>query len=288
MNKIPIPTYDDAGAFSALAANHRVASHPRLQPLVATVQASYLQYAAVRGNPAYVLNPSIHVDLGNFLKGHYASPPGNLSHITELRASTEHLICPMCGSMHRGTLDHYLPKNSYSIFSVFSLNLVPACKCNSKRKETLAGPNPDERVLHPYFDDCLGERLIKAKFDDLGMVPQVTVVLTVPSTHPNYAAIDFHFREIVQKTAIRKYLADQWSNLCRKPSLAVRALERNINDPVELQHKLEEELGWLDEQYRGKNNWNSVFVSGLLDAPVMDWLLQRLSSPHRQPNAALV
>jgi hypothetical protein len=190
--------------------------------------------------------------------------------------------------MHRGTLDHYLPKNGYPIFSVFSLNLVPACKCNSKRKETLTGPNPNERLLHPYFDDCLGQRLIKAKFEDLGKVPRVTIVLTVPPTHPDYPAIAFHFREIVQKTALRGYVADRWSNLCRKPSLAVRALERNIGDSAELQRELQKELNLLDDQYRGKNNWNSVFVSGLLDPTVMEWLLQRLSSAGRQPNAPLI
>lgn len=288
MNRIPKPMYDDAGAFQALASNHRLESHPRLQPIVATILASYSQYAAVSGNPAHVQNQAIHAELGKFLKGHYASPPKDLLHITTLRESSEHRVCPMCGSMHGGTLDHYLPKNAYPIFSVFSLNLVPACKCNSKRKETLTGPNHNERVLHPYFDDCLGQRLIKAKFEDLGKVPRVTVVLAVPATHPDYAAIAFHFRKIVQKTAIQRYVADRWSNLCRKPSLAVRALERNIDDPAELQRELQKELNLLDDQFGGKNNWNSVFVSGLLEPPVMEWLRQRLSSAGRQPDAPLI
>ena len=154
---------------------------------------------------------------------------------------------------------------------------MPACKCNSKRKETLTGPNPNERLLHPYFDDCLGQRLIKAKFEDLGQVPQVTVTLAVPATHPDYAAVAFHFQEIVQKSAIQRFLADQWSTLCRKPSLAVRALKRNIDDPAELQHELKNELNLLDDQFRGKNNWYSAFVAGLLDPTVMEWVRQRLS-----------
>ena len=115
-----MPTHDDARAFQALASNEHLKSHPRLQSIVATVLASYSQYAAVRGIPTHVQNHAIHADLGKFLKGHYASPPKDLLHITNLRESTEHLVCPMCGSLHRGTLDHYLPKNIYPIFSVFS------------------------------------------------------------------------------------------------------------------------------------------------------------------------
>jgi len=288
MNKIPMPVHDDAGKFNALADNRRVGSYPKLQRFVAIVKASYLQYAAVKGNPVYVYNPAIRPVLGKLLKGHYASPPADLSYITDQRESTEHLVCPMCGSMHRGTLDHYLPKNTYPIFSVFSLNLVPACKCNSKRQETLTGPSLGERVLHPYFDNCLGDRLISAKFEALGKVPRVTVILTVSVAHPDYAAIMFHVRSIVQKTAIRKYLAGRWSALCRKPSLVVRALERNIQDPVELLQVLEKERAALDDLHEGKNNWNSVFLSGLMDPPVIAWLSQRLSIPGRQPDSALV
>jgi len=39
---------------------------------------------------------------------------------------------------------------------------VPACKCNSKRSTLLIGPNPGERILHPYYDDVLGERLFRS------------------------------------------------------------------------------------------------------------------------------
>ena len=180
MNKVQLPAYDDSAAFDNLSNNKGLGSYPQLQPLVATVQAGYAQYVAVNGSPTLVQNQAISAAAAALLKGHYASPPADLAHITKMRESTEHLVCPMCGSMHSGTLDHYLPKNGYPIFSVFSKNLVPACKCNSKRSETLLGANPGERVLHPYFDDCLGERLVRARFEDLGEVPRVSVVLMIP------------------------------------------------------------------------------------------------------------
>ncbi len=287
MNKVPLPQYDDSTAFDNLSNNKRLGSYPQLQPLVGTVKASYAQYLAVNGEPTLVHNPQIGVAEAKFLRGHYSSPPADLGHITKMRESTEHLVCPMCGSMHSGTLDHYLPKNGYPIFSVLSKNLVPACKCNSKRSETLLGTNPGERILHPYFDNCLAERLIRANFEDLGEVPRVSLALMIPNSHPDYMAISFHVREIVEKSAIRKYLADKWSLLFIKPSLVVRAFAENFATLNQVQSILEKERDALDATHYGKNNWNSIFVSGLLDAPVLTWLTQILSAPGRVPDSSL-
>lgn len=287
MNKIPLPAYDDAAAFENLSNNQLLGSYPKLKPMVKVVHASYAQYVAVGGGPALVANQPVSAEVAKFLKGHYASPRGDLAHITKMRASTEHLVCPMCGSMHSGTLDHYLPKNGFPIFAVFSSNLVPACKCNSKRKETLTGANPNERVLHPYFDACLGERLVRAQFDDLGDVPRVSIALMVATTHPDHAAISFHIQSIVQRSAIGKYLADRWSSLFRKPSLVVRAFEKNVATRAEVRDILLKERDALDDLHRGKNNWNSVFVSGLLQPTVVSWLADRLSEAGRAPDTPL-
>lgn len=287
MNRLPSPVHDDGLALESLANNPRVKSYPRLLPVVATVQAGYTQYVNVAGNPNQVLNPAIDDERSELLKKHYASPPTDIAYIREMRDATAHQVCPMCGSFHSGTLDHYLPKHDFPAFSVFSLNLVPACLCNSKRRNLLTGENPDERILHPYYDDCLADRLIGARFEDPGEVPRVSVVLVVPDTHVDYAAIAFHFREIVQRTGLRRYLADRWSDLLRRPSLVVRALEGNFDSRTDLQHALEDELEKLDDLHRGKNNWMSVFLTGLLDPPTLDWLFERMSSPGRRSGAPL-
>jgi len=288
VNKLQWPTYDDSAAFNNLSNNKRLGSYPELQPLVGLVQADYAQYEAVKGVPSLVHKRTISADAAAFIRGHYKSPPADLSHISEMRESTEHLICPMCGSMHSGTLDHYLPKNGFPIFSVFSKNLVPACKCNSKRNETLVGDNPGERVLHPYFDDCLGERLLSARFEDLGEIPRVSLVLLISDTHPLHSAIAFHVRSIIQRSAIVKYLADRWSSLYRKPSLVVRAFANNISTESEVRALLEEERDTLDELHKGKNNWNSIFISGLLEPPVTTWIAAKLDRAGRVPDSGLV
>ena len=62
--------------------------------------------------------------------------------------------CPFCGGIgHVRTLDHFLPKANFPLFSVLPGNLVPCCRdCNSEKLNafsTTRGGQP----LHPYFDD---------------------------------------------------------------------------------------------------------------------------------------
>jgi len=287
VNKAPLPIYDDSDAFYLLSKNKLLKSYPKLQPLVSIIQASYAQYLAVSGEPTLVINEPIGFAEAEFLKGHYASPPAVLAHITKMRHLRRQFTCPMCGSFHISELDHYLPKNGYPIFAIFSKNLVPACSCNNKRQQTLIGANPKERVLHPYFDECLSERLIKACFEDLGPVPRVSIALNVPATHPQYAAIDFHMRSIVARSDIVQHLAKRWSSLIRKPSLVVRAFEKNISTVVEVESILQKELSELDDLYEGKNNWDSVFAAGLTEPPVAAWIAAQLAVPGRIPNSAL-
>ncbi len=288
MNKIPRPTYDDHAALQNLANNPRAGSYPVLQSAVAAILQGYTQYDAAHGNAYTVVPVGVSPAVKTHLKAHYKKPPKDLEHITTLREATEYLTCPMCGSFHRGTLDHLLPQSSHAAFVVFSLNLVPACKCNSKRQEVLTGPNANERILHPYFDDCLAERLIAAHFEDLGPVPRVGLRLLVNNTHPEYTAINFHVSSIVERTAIKGYLRDKWIDLCRKPSLAVRAFKQNPPTLVALRDALNEELDMLDDRHRGKNNWDSIFVSGLLDPLVSQWIFQQMHANGRLPNDPLI
>ncbi|MBC3217253.1 hypothetical protein [Serratia fonticola] len=288
MNRLPQPIYDDSLALENLANNPRVRSYPNLQTTVAAIQEGYTQYEAVRGNAFNVTNVPITDAEGSYLKAHYQDPPSDLEHIKTLRKNSEHHLCPMCGSFHCGTLDHLLPKKGYEAFAVFSLNLVPACKCNSIRKETLKGSQPGERILHPYFDDCLTERLLAAQFEDLGPVPRVKLRLCIDNTHPEHAAIAYHVRSIVERTAITNYLRDRWIVLCRKPSLVVRSLRHNPPTSAALRELLIEELEQLDDLHRGKNNWDSIFIVGLLDQDVLEWVFQHISIPGRVENSPLI
>lgn len=70
----------------------------------------------------------------------------------QLRSRAPHQICPLCGFGEVRTLDHYLPKARYPLFSVCPDNLVPACRdCNTEKLEAFY-TSAAELPLHPYFD----------------------------------------------------------------------------------------------------------------------------------------
>lgn len=288
MNKISRPNVDDHSAISNLAVNTRIKSFPHLQGCVALIQQAYTQYERASGNALNVTAVAIPALAEAHLKTHYKFPPQDLAHIKTLRLGEEHLTCPMCGSSHRGTIDHLLPQASYGAFSVFSLNLVPACKCNILRKDVLIGTNAGERILHPYFDECLSMRLVRGRFSDLGPVPSISLMLCVSRAHPEYPAIDFHVRSIVQRTAVLGFLSDMWAKLCRKPSLVVRALDNNPLTYNALKRVLVKELRLLDDSHGGRNNWHSMFVAGLLDRAVLTWLFGRIHSAGRLADGPLI
>jgi hypothetical protein len=61
--------------------------------------------------------------------------------------------CPFCGIGTVNTLDHFLPKTHFPVFSVTPNNLVPACTwCQGEKLEYFATSAGDQ-LLHPYFDN---------------------------------------------------------------------------------------------------------------------------------------
>lgn len=287
MNKLPLPLVDDVQALTKLAYNLRVGSHPHLQPVLYELLRGYNEYEAGSGNGHLVQAVKIPPAIAAFLRAHYSSPNNDIKFIGNLRDEWDTRTCPMCGSMHSGQLDHLFPKEDYGSFAIFSKNLVPACKCNNKRGRVFLGIG-SERILHPYFDHCLADRLVEARFTNFGKIPRTEIYLNVPVGHPEYDAIAFHFREIVAKSGVRRYLRDRWINLCRKPSLEIRALKSTPKTFKKLVKILQEELDARDEALGSKNNWNSMFVAGLLENATSRWLYQTMIRPGRVNDAPLM
>lgn len=288
MNKLAPPTYDDSAALDSLAGNKLLGSFPRLTRHLTKLKAAYIQYVAANGDVTAVNPVIIPKVTAGFLRGHYASPPKAIEYITTMRLDSDANTCPMCGSLHSGTLDHLMDKESHPAFSIFAQNLVPACKCNSKRLKPLVGPNAGERILHPYFDAVLAERIVAARFTDLGPAPHVETRIVLDTTHPHHAAAAFHHDSVIMRTAIHRYLGKRWAMLMRRPSLAVPDLAVDPVDRLELMTMIRSERDRTDESRESRNNWDSVFLTGLLDDDVLDWLYGRFSRGGRRPGSTLL
>lgn len=81
----------------------------------------------------------------------------------QIMAAPMHGRCPLCGIGTVNTLDHYLPKTHFPVYSVTPNNLVPACSWCQKAKGEYFTDQEEKQLLHPYFDDIDDEVWLEAE-----------------------------------------------------------------------------------------------------------------------------
>lgn len=107
--------------------------------------------------------------------------------------------CPLCGGIgHVRTLDHYLPKANFPLYSVLPANLVPCCRdCNSDKLNSFSATK-DGQTIHPYFD---GDRFFVEKWISATVVPgdpPVVSFFVAPPAHwpaADRSRVASHFAE---------------------------------------------------------------------------------------------
>ena len=243
---------------------HRT-SFPHLRNELQSILNGYQNYATNNGNALSVANVDITNDLSIALKKHYASPPTDLKFIDDLRASSPN-VCPMCGSLKTGTLDHLFPKDDYPCFAVYSKNLVPACDCNSKRRTNLT--NGNKRILHPYYDLFLNQRLLSCTIVQDPRFPKAKIEIAyVLPQHLEIDSIKYHTEKVVLPSGIINWLEGEWDTTTQKPSLKIQTLpSTNIPTITDFSRYLTDALNRYDQSYSTPNNWFSIFVHGILNS----------------------
>lgn len=243
---------------------HRT-SFPHLRNELQSILNGYQNYATNNGNALSVANVDITNDLSIALKKHYASPPTDLKFIDDLRASSPN-VCPMCGSLKTGTLDHLFPKDDYPCFAVYSKNLVPACDCNSKRRTNLTDGN--KRILHPYYDLFLNQRLLSCTIAQDPRFPKAKIEIAyVLPQHLEIDSIKYHTEKVVLPSGIINWLEGEWDTTTQKPSLKIQTLpSTNIPTITDFSRYLTDALNRYDQSYSTPNNWFSIFVHGILNS----------------------
>lgn len=281
MRKLPFSIFDDIAGVDALVDNHRLGSYPGLQAFRQALKAGYVQYDSVSGNAQAVVHVPIPDPLDKWLRKHYKDLPTSHRPIDDIREDNLALPCSMCGSLHAHTLDHVLPKEDHPAFAVFSKNLVPACDCNLKRGQNYKGNAVGARILHPYYDACMDERLYAAKFSGMDATVIVDLEILVALPHPDRSAIEYHLDNVVKRTGVLNWLGKQWVKFVRAPRKIVGSLNFIPTNQAELIAAICEHRDARDYAQDSLNNWESMFAQGLLDPAVIAWLFPRLSAAGR-------
>lgn len=182
-------------------------------------QGAYEKYRLEKGNPWKVGPAAFSTDaaeiksISEAQRKFYRKRSGG-GPLAQIRRTPGLLCCPMCGSHHPGTLDHYLPRESFPEFSILPCNLVPACPhCNSGvKKGRYKGASVPERFLHPYFDtlakDPIWHVQVRPPFEAARFKPQVAGSVAPAGV----SMVRFHLDHILG-AVFQDYASTQWSLL---------------------------------------------------------------------------
>jgi hypothetical protein len=285
MKQLQQPNVPDVANLRSLANNQALASFPALRTNTQAILRSYVAYRRVTGN-AIAAGAPVALGLNNVLadalRQHYTRPPTAIRpFLKTLRDAGSPDVCPMCGSLGTGTLDHIFPKANFPEFVFFSLNLVPACICNSKRQDNLAGAGPGQRVLHPYYDGILAQRLARAHIQPSPQHgfrrPVLQLEVLLPNTDPNYAAVSYHIDKVIRPTQVLAHFDANWPKVARRPEHYFTLPAGQVSDQM-LAHAVADALNKKDIHYGSRNNWESMLFAGIAaNAAAITFLVQRVN-----------
>lgn len=163
--------------------------------------------------------------------------------------------CPFCGFGQVTTVDHYLPKSKFPIFSILPYNLVPCCRdCNSNKGDKYT-MDADSQPLHPYYDgDILSERLIFAKVIEQNPISMEFYVQHSNKIYENRTKIHFEIYDLPKRFAVEA--AE------RVTELNTKFMEHSGNmNPIDIKQELYAEF----ERHKAlnPNSWKTAMYEAL-------------------------
>lgn len=180
-----------------------------------------------------------------------------------IMSAPAHGRCPLCGIGTVNTLDHYMPKTHFPVYSVTPNNLVPACTwCQSAKLEYY--PTTEEgQLLHPYFDNVDDEVWLKAEV--VAGVPAAFRYFASPPDHWTPAAtarVAAHLKELNLPVLFASNAGSRLSEIRAR----LANLYHKEGGPAAVRAHLLEELASIVADFR--NSWSAAMYRA---AVASDW-----------------
>lgn len=164
----------------------------------------------------------INDDQKKILLDYYNNPPVKLKDKLQERRNNTLQVCPYCGCFtHPNTLDHFIPKDDFSHYSIFQNNLVPQCRrCASIKADKYFDPLKGCIFIHPFYSDLLSRVKFKfhlsfdKKFNSI-IVNNVTFSFNKP-TVVEKSRLKNHLEALKVKSRIKEYCLNEFKELRRK------------------------------------------------------------------------
>lgn len=236
----------------------------QLKSISEALTEKYTSYSSIVSNYRTELADSEFKENKDLLVEYYEKAPSSLNKEL-LNRRNEHGLysCPFCGNpMKPDTLDHFIPKDKWPEFSIFSNNLVPQCRSCApiKGEEYYCNDNKQAKFIHPIYFDLL-QRFsykISVEFNNSINEPIFSVVLNSnqDADTEERQRVLLHIKSLKIKLRIIKYCKDEYR----------RWQTKLTKTRFDLKGALKLRLSEVPENDRGKD-WKSAFCKGLLDNP---------------------
>ncbi|MCP3163199.1 hypothetical protein [Myxococcus qinghaiensis] len=168
-------------------------------------------------------------------------------------------------------MDHYLPKDEYPEFSIYSLNLVPACAhCNSDEKGTVfVGPLAPARFIHPYFDSISAKPILSVEITSPYDAARIRAVPASGLSGNELEIVRFHVGTLLGG-AFEKFVGNLWVRL--PAALAAQSKGMAAAGQIDVLGLIKGNLAYA-EGTTGLNSWTTGFYRGVLaDAGAVAYL----------------
>lgn len=168
--------------------------------------------------------------------------------------------CLLCSAARPGTLDHFLPKDTFPALSLLSANLIAACADCNHRKGTLAHADPARQFVHPYLDDIPDVTFLRATVTANGVLSPAFEIMGAPGLDADLLArLTWQFGELRLNQA---YAAEAMLFLGER-RLDWRTLAQIGWETLQEALRRERDSAVDDT---GPNRWKPAFLAGLMES----------------------
>lgn len=266
MRNLPAPLLNDRIVFSNIAKAKAYTYKTRLYKVRADVNSRYKEYMTHELNLEDLPLSNINVFCADALVKCYSSRTNLLDSLRDklLYPDIDDFDeCPLCGIGEPSTLDHYLPKEEFPEFSIFSKNLIPICSpCNSSYKGVKWIENGKRLFIHTYFDIFPAQAFFTASITVGANLSLAFNTLSVPA-HIDFSELfSRHFEKLKLNDRYKRKAA---SEIARKKS-RFEAILIKSGSPADVASALLKEAVDLRAEY-SHNHWKPALYEALSQSP---------------------
>lgn len=265
MKTLAVPPVDARQAYTSISATRRPpARRARLLAASESVFAVYARYAGTPDNLVALQAAQTPPATPDDLESNYASRSKAARMLKgAIFGHNRGGRCCLCGQAPAATLDHYLPKSEYPVFSILPPNLIPACwRCNHA-KGGLFIEAEAALFIHGYFDTLPTDvRFLYADIDDED--GELTVAFRVDPPAAIGAALAARIQSHFRKLDLADYYLGEAINEVSERRAAIAELVNAGAPASELRDYFKREARSVAAD-KGINYWRFAVLDGLAE-----------------------